>query len=270
MGAFRRRVAPATSTCLSTAIANPRDGITRFPEEIVNYRQNVVLEALRQVQVFLDGNASIVGSAIAKARQNLDGVVSTFTSHAAAQETGGMHSVGETARQRTLRATLRKDYMAPIAEVAKQKLRDVPEFHALVMPASNSSTAQLAAHAAAMADAAKAHAQVLTDAGLPDDLVAGMLSLADDLSKSLDDRKQHSSKKSGATAGLAAEEGRGRSMLKLINALILPKLRNNDALLREWKAAKKVPKKPGVVATVVSQVAAAVAPPPAVSPAPAT
>ena len=221
----------------------------------MKHEQSQLLEALRQVQVFLDRNASVVGPTIAVSRRNLDDVVNSLTAHAAMQETGGMNSRGETAKQKTLRAALRKDHMAPIAEVAKQKLRDVPEFHALVMPAATSSSARLAAHAAAMADAAKAHEQVFKDAGLPDDFIDSLATVADEVSKSIDDRKQHSSKRSGATAGLLAEEKRGRSMLKLINSLVMPRLRNNDALLGEWKAAKRVPRKPGPTPTAVGNAA---------------
>lgn len=138
-------------------------------------------------------------------------------------------------------------------KVARQKLRDVPEFHAFVMPPSNSTSAQLVAHATAMAEAARVHEQVFTEVGLPDDFLSSMLAVTAEVSKSIDDRKQHAGRRNGATAGLAAEERRGRSMLKLIDALIVPRLRNNDALLGEWRAAKRVPRKPGPVTTTAFQ-----------------
>ena len=104
----------------------------------------------------------------------------------------------------------RQNHMRPIAGVAKQKLRDVPEFHALTMPPSNATSAQLVARASAMADAAQSYDQVFTAVGLPDDFIPWLRSTADDVSKSIDDRKQHTGKRSGATAGLSAEEKRGR------------------------------------------------------------
>ena len=211
----------------------------------MKHRQSHVLETLRQVQVFLDANAAAVGPAVASSRRNLDDVVAQLTTFAAAQEGGNMSSRGETAKQRVLRNALRRDHMRPIAEVAKQKLRDVPEFHSLVMPAANSTSAQLVARATAMADATQVHEAVFKEVGLPDDFIASLRALAAEVSQSIDTRKQHSSKRSGATAGLAAEERRGRSMLKLTDALVVPRLRNNDALIAEWRSAKRVPRKPG-------------------------
>jgi len=41
-------------------------------------------------------------------------------------------------------------------------------------------------------------------------------------------------------------------MLKLIDALVVPRLRKNDALLGEWQSARRVARKPGPVATGVS------------------
>ena len=213
----------------------------------MRHRQSHVLETLRQAQVFLDDNAAVVGPAVAASRRNLDDVVTQLTTFAAAQEGGNIYSRGETAKQRTLRGALRRDHMRPIAEVAKQKLRDVPEFHSLVMPPTNATSVQLVARATAMADAAQVHEQVFMEVGMPDDFVASLRSLAAEVAQSIDDRKQHASKRSGATAGLAAEEKRGRNMLKLIDALVVPRLRNNDALVAEWRSAKRVPKKPGVV-----------------------
>jgi hypothetical protein len=205
--------------------------------------------------MFLDAQAAVVGPAVAASRRNLDDVVTQLTAFAAAQASGNINSRGETAKQRTLRRALRRDHMRPIAEVAKQQLRDVPEFHALVMPADGTTSAQLVARATAMADAAQVHEQVFTEVGMPEEFIPSLRSLAAEVAQSIDDRKQHASKRSGATAGLAAEEKRGRSMLKLIDALVVPRLRNNDALVAEWRSAKRVPKKPGVVPGFSSAVA---------------
>src|SRR5437879_8113898 len=103
----------------------------------MNYQQGQLVATLREVQGFLDRNGAIVGSAVARARGTLDDVVTALSTHADAQATGGMGSKGETAKRATLRTALRDDHMAPIAEVAAQKLRDVAEFHALVKPPSN-------------------------------------------------------------------------------------------------------------------------------------
>ena len=137
----------------------------------MNNQQSHVLETLRQVQVFLDTNAAVVGPTIASSRRSLDDVVTQLATDATAQEPGNIGGRGETARQRALRSSVRQDHMGPIARVAKQKLRDVHEFHALTMPPSNATSAQLVARAAAMADAAQSYEQVFKGVGLPDDFI---------------------------------------------------------------------------------------------------
>ena len=166
----------------------------------MKHRQSHVLETLRQTQVFLDTHGATLGPAIASSRRTLDDVVSQLTTHATAQEGGKISSRGETARQRVLRRALRNDGMKPIAEVARQKLRDVPEFHAFRMPPTNATATQLVAHAQAMADAASVHEQLFKEVGLPDDFLTGLRSLANEVTRSIADRKQHGSKRSGATA----------------------------------------------------------------------
>src|SRR5437870_5575303 len=74
---------------------------------------------------------------------------------------------GETARQRALRLALRRNDMSPIAELAKFKLRDVPEFAALMLPPAGAPSQTTIQAAYAMADAASAHAQTFIDNGLP-------------------------------------------------------------------------------------------------------
>jgi hypothetical protein len=55
--------------------------------------------------------------------------------------------------------------------VAKQKLRDVIELHALTMSPTDATAAQLADRAAAMADAAPFYGKVVKDGALPDNFV---------------------------------------------------------------------------------------------------
>jgi hypothetical protein len=136
-------------------------------------RQSFVLDTLRNVQGFLDDNAQLVGPSMAASRRSLEDVVLQLTLHAVDQGGGEVASRAETARQRVLRKTLRTAHMRPIAEVARQKLRDVPEFAALEMPPASFGGSRLVAAASVMADAAALHAPVFNAVGLPDDSSRG-------------------------------------------------------------------------------------------------
>lgn len=206
-------------------------------------RQSRVLDTVHAVQRFLDDHADVVGSSITSSRRNLDAVDAELTSFALTQahDTGSM--LGETNRQRALRASLRSNHMRPIAEVARQMLREAPEFSTFQMPPANATSTQLATFAFAMADAAAPHEQVFKDVGLPDDFIASLRSAASELAASVVDRSQQSGRRVGATEGLAKKEKHAASTIRLIDAIVRPKLGVNDALLRAWQVAKRVLRK---------------------------
>ena len=233
-------------------------------------RQSVLLETARHVQGFLDENRAVIGPNIASSRRNLDDAVARLTAMAITQTGGQIAAKGATARQRSLRTSLRVNFMKPVADVAKLKLPDVPEFHALTMPVKQLGATQLVAAAHAMADAAQVHAAVFIDVGLPDDFVAELRAAADAVTTSLDGRQKHGATASGATAGLKGQELRLRNLFRLINALVVPKLGTNVVLLAKWKATKAISRKTTVPPTPLPPTPAPTATPaPVVAPLPA-
>jgi hypothetical protein len=203
-------------------------------------RQSALIDTAHHVQAFLDANATLIGANIHPARQNLDDAVTQLTTMAATQSGGIMAAKGATARQKALRATLRNNYMKPVATVAKLLLPDVPEIGALEVKTKNMSTTQLVAAAHGMADAAESYAAVFTQHGLPDDFVAQLRNAADAVTASAAGRQATQATTSGAVSGMLAQESRVRSLLKLINALVVPKLGTNATLLAQWKAARAI------------------------------
>jgi hypothetical protein len=55
----------------------------------------------------------------------------------------------------------------------------------------------------------------------------------------------------GATKALAFEEQEGRSVLKLLDALVRRALRGNEALLGTWDGARAIHRRPGGGSTEV-------------------
>jgi len=211
-------------------------------------RQNRVLAALHSAQGFLDKHDTLL-DAVNKsgARKTLDNVAAELSGHAVIQDGGTRRAKGETANQRTLRLALRFNNMKPIAEVAKAQLRTDPNFKALTLPPSGWTGEPLVVAAVAMADTAAPHAQKFIDAGLPADFIAQLRLAADGLRSSLNSRQQNQRERVGATKGLKAMEQKGSNVLKLLDALVIPKLGVNDALIAEWKAARKIHARGGPV-----------------------
>jgi hypothetical protein len=212
-------------------------------------RQSVLLDTARHVQGFLDDHAALLGPNIASSRRNLDDAVSQLTAMSITQTGGTIASRGATARQRSLRTSLRNNNMKPVAAVAKLMLPDVPEFAALTMPVKQLASTQLVAAAHAMADAAQLHEAIFTSAGMSDDFIAQLRAAADAVTTSLDARQKTVATSTSATSGLKAQETRVRNLFKLINALIVPKLGTDVVLLAQWKATKAIIHRTPIVPT---------------------
>ena len=210
--------------------------------------QASVLETLRAVQAFLDGKkAEVAPVNDSGARKDLDDLVEQFTAQAVDQKAGRANARGETARLTQLREELRLGQMKPIAAIAKARLRDVPEMHAFSLPASNVATTRLVAMAGAMAEAAEQHKDVLIAGGLPENFITQLNDASTALTASLTGRTQSFGRSVGATARLSQLSSQARATLRILDALVMPKLRLNDGLLREWRAARMIHKKRGPV-----------------------
>ena len=213
----------------------------------MKYRQGRVLEALRSAQVFLDKHGDVLDAINkASARKNLDAIAAELQAQAVQQDGGKRKAIGETAHQRELRLALRFA-MRPIAEAAAGSLRETPQFAALRLPSYRLKGMSMVAAAHAMADAATPYTDVIVDAGLPADFLEKLRRAADALSDSHDNRRDNHTASMGATKGLKEAERRGRSILRILDALVVPALDHDEALLTAWRAARRIQQKPGPV-----------------------
>ena len=219
----------------------------------MRYQQNAVLTSLRRAQQFLDDNTAGLSALNPTARRELDDIVAQLTTLSVAQEVGKRCGKGETSRSHALRLALRQSHMGPVAVVAKYKLQAVPEFAALTQPAGELSAQSLVSSALSMADAAAPHAQIFIDSGLSVTFVDDLRAAAKAVSDSVVERDNHQVRRTGATAGLAALEKRGRALLRILNALILAQIGDDARLRRVWMTAKTVQQKPGPSANAQSQ-----------------
>ena len=235
-------------------------------------RQNAVLSALERAQPFLEANAAqLTGVDLTTARRRLDDVIASFTTHAVDQNANDRDVKGESAKQQQLRLTLASDVMRPIAEIARRNLRSVPEFKALQMPRQTVTGPAFIAGAEGMEKAATIHKDTLIERGLPSDFLDHFQTLLLQLKASVSNRDKSRTGRMGATKGLLFQEKEGRSVLKVLDALVRRALRGNEALLGAWEGARAIHRRPGRVTTTPSTTQATPSPTPASSipPAPA-
>jgi hypothetical protein len=224
--------------------------------------QNAVFSALQRAKPFIEENAAQLTSVVdlTAVRRRLDDVIARFTTHAFDQNVNDRDVKGESAKQRQLRLTLSTDVMRPVAEVARRNLRTVPEFKALQMPRHAVTGPAFIASAKGMADAAATHKDTLIERGLPADFLDQFQAALGKLEASMSDREQSRTRRMGATKGLAFQEQEGRSVLKVLDALVRRALRGNESLLGTWAGARAIHRRPGGPATTTSSTSTAVTP----------
>ena len=207
--------------------------------------QNAVLIALLRAQRFLDENAAALASFvdIATARKRLEELIASFTTQAEDQNTNDRQVKGETAKQRQLREQLTTDLLQPIAEIARRNLRTTPEYMALKMPRRVTGPKFLA-DASGMLHAATIHKDTLIERGMPASFLDEFQSALAQLKQSASDREHSRTRRMGATKGLTAHEKDGRSLLKVLDALVRRALRDNVTALGEWEGARAIRRVP--------------------------
>lgn len=203
-------------------------------------RQEHAINTLVRVQNFLDQHAPLLqGLDTCGARLDLDTLVAALQRHAADQMAFAHATSAQAFRRRVLAKTLLLHHMRPIAAVALAQLRDAPDFAALVAPAYNTKPRELLAAASAMARAAGPFAATFIHAGLSTDFIQRLTDACATLSASMAQQGSLASQRSGATAGLAATLAQARKLVKVLDALVVTQLDGQDALLAEWRAARR-------------------------------
>jgi len=220
---------------------------------IMRYDQEAIIAALLGAKRFVAENATQLTSVdFTAASKRLDDVIASLSTHAVGQDANNRSAKGETEKQRQLRVTLRTEQMKPIAEIARVDLRTVPEFKALQMPPRSFKGAAFLASATAMADAAAIHKDALLERGLPSDFLDRFQASLATLAASRSNRAKNRTERMGATKGLAVEVTKGRSVLKVLDALMQRALRGNEPLLATWQGARTIRRRPGGAPTTPS------------------
>ena len=209
-------------------------------------KQGNMLQALRNVEVFLDQNATqLAGVVQSDVRQRLTAAITSLQAQVSAQSEGSFGSKGATRKHQALRRALIRDHMLPITRIAAADLPDTPELHPLRMPTSGASVQRLAAAAYGMADTAQKYADIFTRASLPADFAAQLTAAANAMIASIGDRTKSRLAHRGATEGLKNSLAAGRRIVGVLDALVRSRLQDQPSLVSSWETAKRVTRVPG-------------------------
>ncbi len=218
-------------------------------------------QSLRQVQQFLTVHGAAVPSAVASAaKKELDTAVAALDQ--SATEQGGLtrRVRGEVQRRTQLECTLLRKYVTPLAKFARASLRGAPEFAALTPSAKALERERLVRTAQAMAAAADPHQARLAEAAFPADFLEQLRAAATAVQQSLDAGITGRVRRTGVTKEIREALANGRRAVATLDALVLHAIVGDEALEREWRAAKRVRRSGSASGESTSEVAGEIVP----------
>jgi hypothetical protein len=233
----------------------------------LRFRQKKVVAAGRRIQVFLDTNKDRVGPVDeGNARGILDEVVTNLEALGGQQDPTRFQRKRELQEERNARYDLREIHMRPIATIADMSLREVPEFEHLRLPPKQVDTQTHIQWAREMAKAAEPHQPVFIRHGLGQDFIAKLNASTDGAQKAVDQRWRNHTSRVGATSKLRSETRRALGVFEVLDALVAPKLKDDDQLSQDWKLSKRIAKRAALAALAEDGTEAAGGVPPGVTP----
>jgi hypothetical protein len=196
---------------------------------------------LRAVEAFLDDNAAaLVGIADTGARKTLAADMTTINGHAVDQGGNVISAQSATLKTGALRKVLIRNYMAPIARIARAQLPHTQELLPLRMPRGNPTTEQAAFAARGMAQAATPYSSIFITAGLSTDFIAQLNTATDAMLATVDQRKLSQGKSTGATTGLGVSLRSAFQSVSILDSFVRNALIDQPALLANWNRIRKV------------------------------
>jgi hypothetical protein len=130
-------------------------------------------------------------------------------------------------------------YLRAVASAARLLSDRVPGLAGMSAPPPNCGTMTLLGLAEGMAKVAERHQQALAELLGPEFLTRLKATIAD-VGTAISSGRTSRSKRSAATAGLAAESARGRTAVRMLDALVLHALAGDAPLTREWRSRRKI------------------------------
>jgi hypothetical protein len=198
-----------------------------------------------RVQGFLDAHADVVAGVVRpEVRAELDRLVQQLDGYAVEQTTTTSGALTATAAQSQLRRQFYELFIKRIARITKRVIGRVPEFDAMVLKADVTEEPSFLATANALADAVQKYEAVFVANGMASDFVAQMHAAIGQLMTTTATRDRQVGRRVGSTAGLAAADKAFRELLGQLDALLVPALKNNPAVLADWKAVSRIPQPP--------------------------
>ena len=202
-------------------------------------------QSFRGVEAWADSHTDLIPPEAAGQLEALRGINQRLAEYAIDQEHQNRARGGNTVTVKQLRRELQQNHLMPIATMARSVVAITPELEvALRVPRPTADDAKLLASANAIAKIGDAHKEVLVQHGLPANFVEELRAAAAALQNAVDERRQTTSRRVGATKAIAVELKKGRLVVQALDIAFTRVLRPQPGLLAEWRNTKRVTVKP--------------------------
>jgi hypothetical protein len=218
------------------------------------------LESFQKVHEFLTQHQFADAPATLGAQATeLDEVIEQLSAGSVDQEAGGRFARVHTESQRTLRNALLTEHLQPISRVAREVFGATGMDRAFRLPRTGTRVNQtLLAAAGAMAEAAQRERDVFLRHGLAQDFIERLRAAATTLAEARDAKTESARRRTTATAAMNDQLKRGRKAVRLLDAILKPRLARDPELLAAWRSAKHV--RPTTAPTTADEPLAMVSP----------
>lgn len=218
----------------------------------MNTEQRRALRSFRRVHEFLAAHP-ITDAPASYGRQavELTEVLAQLAEESREQVSGIRTTQGDAKREKALKDRLWLQHMKPISRIAREALGAAGMDKDLKLPPRSAVSETMIASARAMADAASDRAAVFVEHGLPADFAEQARDAATQLENALTARALSERRRTTATAATRELVKRGRRAVRLIDAILSPRIAQDAMLVAVWNSVKRPHEQggnPGVVA----------------------
>lgn len=212
----------------------------------MDLKQGRALMALYAVDVFIDGHkAKLPKTSGSGARARLSRGLDELTLYIRNQEAAALVSKQLTQTKKAKRTTLIRDFMTPIARMAKLESSRVPELQPLKTPRGEPGVEKLLGHAAGMLVVVSQHVELFVELGMSPTVVEDMLAAIDAVIGSITDRKAQVGQRAGATKGVGRMIVALNKQKDVLDSFVRSELKDSPSVLAIWKLVKRAEPLPG-------------------------
>jgi len=198
------------------------------------------LQTLRRAHAFLAGrHLALALGELAPHAEALGEVVLRLEDHAAEQDSRDRSARSATAAKNELGTVLHREILRPLAQASRILFANDPQIGSAYRVPRRVDDEELLNIAHGVAERAEEHRSQFVERGLAPDFVERLRLAAAAFRDAMVVRDLEVARRASATAGLLEELGRGRRLLRLIDAMLAPRLGGHPDQLAEWRTTAR-------------------------------